>query len=179
MKGDESIPEYRSMIEQTWPSIQKQVIAFAYSRTKSRDLALDIAQETFVRLWKQKDQVMAIKNLEAWCITVAKRLIIDHMRKEKKVVDIDTSEVRTLSGTGENALEAVQKKELIQLVRTLIKSLPEQQRKCIVLRDIEGFTYNEIAEELKITLHAVKVNIFRGRKQIKDQLLKLANYESI
>ena len=64
----------------------------------------------------------------------------------------------------------------VSLVRQIIDSLPEKQRSCMQLRDLEGKSYKEIAQVLDITEEQVKVNIFRARQMVKQKYLKLDNY---
>ena len=67
-------------------------------------------------------------------------------------------------------------REKVEIVRSLIDNLPEKQRSCMQLRDIEGKTYKEIAAILSITEEQVKVNIFRARQTIKQQFERYDNY---
>lgn len=67
-------------------------------------------------------------------------------------------------------------REKVEIVRSLIDNLPEKQRSCMQLRDIEGKTYKEIAAILSITEEQVKINIFRARQTIKQQFQQYDNY---
>ena len=78
--------------------------------------------------------------------------------------------------TASTPYEQTVQRERVTIVRTLIDSLPEKQRSCMQLRDIEGKTYKEIAAVLDITEDQVKVNIFRARQTIKQQFQKYDNY---
>jgi RNA polymerase sigma-70 factor (ECF subfamily) len=67
-------------------------------------------------------------------------------------------------------------RDRIQLVRRLIDQLPEKQRTCMQLRDIEGKSYRDIATVMGITEQQVKVNIFRARQTVKKELLTQENF---
>lgn len=71
-----------------------------------------------------------------------------------------------------NPEEQVMQRDRIQLVRQLINQLPEKQRSCMQLRDIEGKSYKDIATILNITEEQVKINIFRARQTIREQFKK-------
>ena len=75
-----------------------------------------------------------------------------------------------------NPYEHTVQREKVQIVRQLIDALPEKQRACMQLRDIEGKTYKDIATVLGITEEQVKVNIFRARQTIKQQFERYDNY---
>ena len=68
------------------------------------------------------------------------------------------------------------RKDRVETVRKLVKTLPEKQRSCMQLRDFEGKSYKEVAEILGITEEQVKVNIFRARQTIKQKFRKIDNY---
>ena len=95
--------------------------------------------------------------------------------------DADVDETTPQGGdnqadTASTPYEQTVQRERVTIVRTLIDSLPEKQRSCMQLRDIEGKTYKEIAAVLDITEDQVKVNIFRARQTIKQQFQKYDNY---
>ena len=73
-------------------------------------------------------------------------------------------------------LEETLQRDRVELVKRIINALPEKQRSCMQLRDIEGKQYKEIAEVLQITEEQVKVNIFRARKTVKERFIKLDDY---
>ncbi len=81
----------------------------------------------------------------------------------------DVQDISYLSNPEEQAVQ----RDRIRLVRTLISQLPEKQRSCMQLRDIEGKSYRDIATIIGITEEQVKVNIFRARQKIKEQFQKI------
>jgi RNA polymerase sigma-70 factor (ECF subfamily) len=82
-------------------------------------------------------------------------------------------------GIASNPEEQAVQRDRIQLVRQLINMLPEKQRSCMQLRDMEGKSYKDIAAILGITEEQVKVNIFRARQTIKERFQKIENNEKI
>ena len=73
-----------------------------------------------------------------------------------------------------NPEEQAVQRDRVQLVRRLIDLLPEKQRSCMQLRDIEGKSYRDIAEIMNITEQQVKVNIFRARQTVKDKFFRIS-----
>ena len=123
-------------IEETWASIQPRIYNYVLGLTGSVHEAKDISQETFIRLWKSGDRFADIRNPEAWCMTVAKRLVIDSRRKKGKASS--EQDLTTLEKVNIQEISADQKlnqAQLVELVKKTIESLPELQRKTITYRD--------------------------------------------
>jgi RNA polymerase sigma factor (sigma-70 family) len=133
--------------------------------------AEDIMQELLVKIWRKKEQYIEIENKEAWCMTVAKNMAIDKMRS-RKMHTSDITEHRELSDKGSTPEQAYEQAERMVNIMKLLDELPEKQKMIIHLRDVEGYTYQEIADMTQTTLDFVKVSLHRARKTLKDKLLK-------
>ena len=148
--------------------------------TLSREEAEDIVQDTLIRVWNRRDSWDTIESIEAFSLTICRNMALDRMRlheNQNMSLDVDNASVGQESpDTASNPYERTVQREKVEIVRSLIDSLPEKQRSCMQLRDIEGKTYKEIAQVLGITEDQVKVNIFRARQTIKQQFLKYDNY---
>ena len=104
-------------------------------------------------------------------------MALDRLRlHDNQNTSLDDNDGGERLDTASNPFERTVQKEKVEIVRTLIDSLPEKQRSCMQLRDIEGKTYKEIAAVLGITEDQVKVNIFRARQTIKQQFIQYDNY---
>ncbi len=148
--------------------------------TLSREEAEDIVQDTLIKVWNRRDSWDTIESIEAFSLTVCRNMALDRVRlHENQNTSLDSDD--TAAGTespdsASNPYERTVQREKVEIVRTLIDNLPEKQRSCMQLRDIEGKTYKEIAAVLGITEDQVKVNIFRARQTIKQQFLQYDNY---
>lgn len=132
--------------------------------------AEDVVQEVFIKLWNNRQQMAAISNVEAWCITATKNLSIDKLRsKHQRVVPMAAG--FDLSDHAATPYEAAVTNDTISRVRNLMKHLPEKQRDIMQLRDIEGMSYQEIAETLKVPMDQVKVYLFRARKAVREGMM--------
>lgn len=133
--------------------------------------AEDIMQELLIKIWKRKEQYEQLENKEAWCMTVTRNMAIDKTRSRKvRTDDIDAYfNIKDKTPLVDLNLE---QKERMNSILKLLNDLPEQQRQIIHLRDVEGYTYKEIAEITENSLDFVKVSLHRARKNLKEALLK-------
>ena len=137
--------------------------------TMNRAEAEDVVQDTLLKVWEQRSQWEQINNLEAYAIQVCRNRALDvTKRMGRNTASLEAIDNRQQS-TG-NGLEALEAREQLTLVRRLMDSLPEVQRTIMELRDIEGRTYQEIAQVLNISETQVKVYLHRARTKIKKGL---------
>ena len=145
--------------------------------TLSREEAEDIVQDTLIRVWNRRDSWDTIENIEAFALTVCRNMALDRLRlHENQNASLDDTPVESNPTATANPYERTVQREKVQIVRQLIDALPEKQRACMQLRDMEGKTHKEIAAVLGITEEQVRVNIFRARQTIKQKFLEYDNY---
>lgn len=134
--------------------------------------AEDIMQELLIKIWKRIDQYNEIENKEAWCMTVTKNLAIDKIRSRKAPIHSidDYTFLRDSDITPDKKLED---SDSMSRILTLVNELPDKQRMIVYLRDVEGYSYKEIAEITENTLDFVKVSLHRARKTLKAALTKM------
>lgn len=135
--------------------------------------AEDVVQETMIKVWNRRDSWETIDNMETFCLTVCRNLALDKTRHMgNQTLSLEGEMEPSDSSHHANPEEQVIQRDRIRLVRQLIDQLPEKQRSCMQLRDIEGKSYKDIAAVLDITEEQVKINIFRARQTIKEQFKK-------
>lgn len=142
--------------------------------TQNRDDAEDVVQDTMLRVWNRRDEWEHIASMEAFCLTICRNIALDKLRRmdnQQQTLDntIDPIDLSHHSNPEEQTVQH----DRVERVRQLIMQLPEKQRSCIQLRDVEGKSYRDIAEILDITEQQVKVNIFRARQNIKERYMKM------
>lgn len=140
--------------------------------------ARDVVQDALLKVWSQKEKLDDINNIEAWCVQITKNLCLDRLRASK----VRRKAVQTLkeSDRRDNYHDPAETEEQaadMELIKQTINELSEKYRMVIHLRDIEGFTYQEIAEITEWKLSKVKVTLFRARKKLKEQLINSKNYD--
>ncbi len=138
--------------------------------THNRQEAEDIVQNTLIRLWNHRDEAEVIRSIEAYAFTVCRNLSLDYLKRlDNKNLSID--ELDSIPMDTDDPFRLVTEQENVARIHRFIDSLPENQRTCIHLRDIEGLTYREIATILSMSEEQVKINIYRARQAIKTRFL--------
>jgi len=153
-----TLKEYNSIVDQWADNIYR----FVLSSIKDKDVAKDILQDTFEKFWLKKDTVK-IEKAKSYLFTTAYHTFIDFTRKNKRITDfseVDFNEYKDYS----------QYSDVNEIVHQAIDQLPEKQKAVLLLRDYEGYNYDEIAEITQLSLSQVKVYIFRGRSYLKKIL---------
>jgi RNA polymerase sigma-70 factor (ECF subfamily) len=148
--------------------LKNELFRLALRITLNAADAEDVVQDTMLKVWKRRNDWEQIESIEAFCLTICRNLALDRLRHkdyQSQTLDMAADPVDA-SHTANPEQMAVQR-DRVQLVRQLINRLPERQRSCMQLRDIEGKSYRDIAIILGITEQQVKVTIFRARQAVK------------
>lgn len=138
-----------------------RVCRLVHKVLKDENYAKDISQEAFIKLWDNRHSVDFDK-ARAWLFTVAYRLSLDYLKAKKNNVSDDFL-VETIDIQEENF-------DLKRVLNEALDRLPEIQRTIILLKDYEGYKYNEIGEILSVSESQVKVYLFRGRNKMKEYI---------
>ncbi len=139
--------------------------------------AEDIVQDTMIKVWNKREQLDEIESIEAFCLTICRNMSLDRNKKaDNQTAPLDENNSPPDSSYNSNPEEQTLQHDRIKLVRELIEKLPEKQRTCVWLRDIEGKTYKEIAKVMDINEQQVKVNIFRARQTIRQKYFETESY---
>lgn len=156
--------------------VKNKLFRFALRFLGNEDEAKDVVQEVLIKVWNGRDTMNEVQNWEAWCMRITKNLSLDRIRSlsRRQTLSIETGfEIRQYDLTPH---ENTEQNESMQRISKLIAMLPEKQRHIIHLRDIEGYSYNEICEILELDMNQVKVNLFRARTAVREQLIKINAY---
>jgi RNA polymerase sigma factor (sigma-70 family) len=144
---------------------------FARRILVSEDEAYDVVQDTLMKLWDKREQLIGIDNIEAYAMRMVSNECISRLRKFEVRENYKNNYSEQL--TKENQLE-----ELKPLILEYINQLPDKQRAVMHLRDVEEYELKEIAEILDLDPTAVRVNLTRARKKIKEQLEIFFDHEA-
>jgi RNA polymerase sigma-70 factor (ECF subfamily) len=164
---------------------QRKVYAVALGIVRDPDLAWDVAQEAFVRVHRGLPGFKAESAFSTWLFRIATHLAIDVVRKERVAQKDDVDEVREadLEGAGEGILatalgndpgENALRRELAGKLEAALATLPEKHRTILVLREVEGLSYEELAERLGIHKGTVMSRLFHARKKMQVALREYA-----
>jgi RNA polymerase sigma-70 factor (ECF subfamily) len=138
------------------------IFRFILKNIKNTDKARDIVQDTYEKLWLKVDEVSASK-VKSYLFTSAYHTMIDMIRKEKRSTSFD-------AGIHDQPVAPAENPGLSELLDQAVQKLPEDQRSVIMLRDYEGYSYEEISGITGLTESQVKVYIFRGRMFLKNYI---------
>ena len=148
---------------------------FAQRLLKDEEEAKDIVQEAMIRVWNKRDEMHTYLNMEAWCMRIVRNLSLDRIKSKQYNSDsLDTT--YNLSAPGANPEQKTEIDNTMENIHNFIASLPDKQRQIMQLRDIEGFSYKEIGDILDLDANNVKVNLFRARKSVRENLLNINAY---
>ncbi len=142
------------------------VYRFIRKNLRSDDDSHDIIQNAFEILWKNHENIQ-FEKAKSYLFATAYHNMIDHIRKHKRMDYVEEIDEAAKGGTSEVQVDV---KDAIE--KALAK-LPEVQKSCVVLRDYEGYSYEEIGEILKLSESQVKVYIFRARQSLKEYLVSI------
>lgn len=153
--------------------LKNELYRMALRITMNAADAEDVVQETMMKVWNRRDQWNQIDSIEAFCLTICRNLSLDKVRRmDNQTQSLDAAYDPKDHGVASNPEEQAIQSDRIRLVRQMISQLPEKQRSCMQLRDMEGKSYKDIATILNITEEQVKVNIFRARQTIREKFKK-------
>lgn len=166
----------------SWESIVRQhntrIYNLAYRFTGKFDEAEDLTQEIFLKVYRTLPSYRPESGaLVTWMVRVGRNHIIDHYRKfktEKAQTDsleVEYEKAEENPGRFLNPAEALEKRELSERVHRTLLKLSGELREAVILRDLEEFTYEEIADMIKVPVGTVKSRINRGRAEMA-RLLK-------
>jgi RNA polymerase sigma-70 factor (ECF subfamily) len=151
------------------------IFRFSLSRVSHRDQALDITQETFLRLWKEISSNKEIANEQAFLFTVARNLIIDWYRK-KKNININNAILEQIEFgeiiSEENSKERFELEAEYRYILEKIDGIKENYKYPLYLRIIKDFPVKKIASVLGISVNAASVKISRGMAELRKKMTK-------
>lgn len=150
--------------------LKERLFRLALRIVQNREEAEDIVQDTLMKLWNQREQWGSIDNIETYSLTICRNLALDAIeKKERHNISLDDS-LHDRPDTTWQPDETLTHKQQMGLIEQVVDRLPEKQRTILQLRDIEGMSYQEIAETMMLSLSDVKVNLFRAREKLKQTL---------
>ena len=156
--------QYNRCVEQ----YADRLFRFAFASLRNREQAEDVVQESFARVWEKRKSVDFAK-AKSYLFTTAHHAMIDEVRHHQRFASTEEplpTDARTTPRLYPDVNEILDK---------AVGTLPEAQRNALLLRDYEGYSYQEIGDITGMTEAQVKVNIFRARTALKNKLKSIDN----
>lgn len=154
------IREYNQCVDQYADGVYR----FILKHLKDEDRAKDVVQDAFLKMWEKKDQIEDGK-FKSYLFTTAYHTMIDLIRRNKKVQYRDELSMHS-------SYSEINPPDLKTLLNEALERLPEIQKTVILLRDYEGYNYEEIGEICELNPSQVKVYIYRARVSLKSYIRK-------
>jgi RNA polymerase sigma-70 factor, ECF subfamily len=163
-----------SALREVVAAFQERITSVVTGMLRDRDAVDDVVQETFVKAFYRISSFQGDSGLYTWLYRVAVNLAKDHVKRHARrpAIALDEAglEGASLPGTETPALERVEQRERRLAVRAAIAALPPKFRAVLVLRELEGLRYDEIAEILSISQGTVESRLFRARRRLAKRL---------
>jgi RNA polymerase sigma-70 factor (ECF subfamily) len=174
LAGDQAA--WDQILRQHW----RKVFNLAYKFVGRHDEAEDLTQDIFLKIFKALHTFDRRANFQTWLISISRNLCIDHyrsVRKERETMarDVDASQLTPVSRE-RGPHSQLEQTDLKNLVRLALAELPPALRQAVVLRDLQEFSYQEIADQLGLPEGTVKSRINRGRLELARQLRRLQSH---
>jgi len=164
---------------------QKNIYNLALKMVGNPDDAFDISQDAFLRAYNSLSSFHGESKLSVWLYRLTSNLCIDFLRKKKRrnevsltVSDDEDEEILQIPDERFSPETEVERAEQKEAIRAGLEQLPDSDRQILVLRELNGLSYEEIAEVLQLELGTVKSKLFRARKKLCAFLIKSGNFSS-
>lgn len=158
---------------------ENKVYGIVFHMMKNQNEVEDLAQEVFLKVYKNLDRFKGDSSLYTWIYKITVNLCLDELKKRKNIIYLDEKisvedgEIdKELPSNERSQEELYEDKELKENLHRCINKLPDKQKMMIVLRDIKGFSYDEIAKITNNKIGTVKSQINRARLKLKELLDK-------
>ena len=149
-----------------------RIVNFLTQLTGDYQRAVDLAQETFMRVYFKANKYKPVAPLSSWIYTIASNLAKTELKKTRRMSTVSIDDTESRLGEKIAAKEKNQDTYLIENLKKALNSLHPRYRLPIILKDIEGFSQDEIAQILKRPVGTIKARISRGRERLKHILEK-------
>jgi len=146
----------------------RKLYGYAFRILLNQEEAEDAVQEIFIKLWNMGEILNEYNSIEALATTMIRNYCIDQLRKQKHMFHDQNYNQELNYITSKTPHEQMEQRESDIIVRNIIESLPDLYKVIIKLHDIEGFSYEEIAEKTSQNINTLRVTLSRARGLVRD-----------
>jgi RNA polymerase sigma-70 factor (ECF subfamily) len=163
--------DFKDLVQQ----LSHKLYGLAFRILQNQEEAEDAVQEVFFKLWKMGEKIDEYSSKDALAITMTKNYCIDQIRKQKHFQTDSHDDMYQLNISPPTPFEQMEIKESDHIIKSIIDRLPETFRSLIIMKEIEDFSYEEIAEKMDQNINTLRVTLSRARKFIRDEYKKYQN----
>jgi RNA polymerase sigma-70 factor (ECF subfamily) len=156
-------------------SLSERLVPLVIRLLGDKTKAEDAIQEIMIKLWEKRNQLENHPNIKGFVFLTARNYCIDILRKKRVFVSDNEFYLHLLKDTNEQ--KQLENQELSEIINTILKKLPKQQREIFIMRDLDGYDFSEIAATMYIKITHARVLLSRARKTISIALEKTYSYE--
>lgn len=151
-------------VEHAWKEYRRNLISFIRSKVDTSEDAEDILNDVFASLIRKTGDNEIPNNIASWLYRVSRNRIVDYYRAKKSFEELPEELASEIADT--NII-----RQLSICMLPMIRALPETYQQPLILSEIEGKKYKEVADELGLTLSAIKSRILRGREKLRKSMV--------
>jgi len=155
--------------------LSNKLLRFALQILQNEEEARDVLQDIILKLWQKREELGKVENLDAFAMRMIRNRCLDVIRS-RRTVSLEVVKKHSLPDEESSETDHLEITETTGLIKRIIAELPDIQRTIMHLRDIEQLDYDEIAEATEMNVNAIRVNLSRARKKVRDEILKIQNY---
>ncbi len=155
--------------------ISNKLLRFANQILQDEEEAKDVLQDVFLKLWQKREELGKVENLEAFAFRMTRNRCLDMIRS-RRTISIESMKKVKFPDEESSDTDYLDLTNSVDQVKRIIAELPDLQRTIIHLRDIDQLEFEEIAEATQLNVNAIRVNLSRARKKVRDEILKIQNY---
>jgi RNA polymerase sigma-70 factor, ECF subfamily len=183
-KGDRDA--FRTLFER----YHRRAYALAFGVLRHPDDALDVVQDAFIKAHKYLDKFEGNSSFYTWLYRIVMNLAIDHLRKHRRHKPVELDEQHLEEGaTGDDSLlpkilggnpgRALLDKEIRARIDQALAQLSENHRAVLVMRELEGLSYEEMAQQMNCSKGTIMSRLFHARKNMQKQLVDLVEHKPV
>jgi RNA polymerase sigma factor (sigma-70 family) len=147
---------------------------FASGILKDSYEAEDVVQDIFLKLWNMRDKMEEIKNINAFAYKMTRNICLDKLKgRRMQYYDSTGKGIPEPEVNDPDPESLAEMRDSAERIKNLISNLPEQQKSIIHMRDVDGYSYEEISEIMDMEINAIRVTLSRARRSVRESLIKI------
>ena len=154
----------------------RRLYALAFRYLNNREEAEDMVQEVMMKLWAGRNEQRHYASPAAWCTTVTRNSCIDMLRRRKMIRLEEISDAILMPATDHGQLNNPDNLEAVKVIGGIVNRMKEPYKSAVILRDMEGYSYEETAEIMQTNINTLRTVLSRARKNIREEMERIYSY---